>query len=306
MLAHPMPVLESAIKQIGSRSMAASPRATTVGREASNRQEYPFRADGREADPEAPPRKRPNKRWSALGRQPSGGARVLDAPSAGAGIIQGGNQSVSLDEVLRSGHPMSLGPPTTGAAERPSFEDRQIAVGAIAFECAAHARRRPFQKCGRMPIGHGMRADRMPRPARRPRPLAHRRQPAARAGADRCSARHAGRGTDHRRRGTAELRGSADCGAPSPSSARHTRRRSFQKCPPAHLACGDIVAVKVTGAPEPGPELQIQPARSVRRCVLRGASLQTAAQNCPMVLRQDLGALNAHSAGSTRRASCST
>jgi hypothetical protein len=49
MLAHPMPVLESAIKQIGSRSMAASPRATTVGREASNRQEYPFRADGREA-----------------------------------------------------------------------------------------------------------------------------------------------------------------------------------------------------------------------------------------------------------------
>ena len=108
MLAHPMPVLESAIKQIGSRSMAASPRATTVGREASNRQEYPFRADGREADPEAPPRKRPNKRWSALGRQPSGGARVLDAPSAGAGIIQGGNQSVSLDEVLRSGHPMSL------------------------------------------------------------------------------------------------------------------------------------------------------------------------------------------------------
>ena len=46
----------------------------------------------------------------------------------------------------------------------------------------------------------------------RPRPLAHRRQPAARAGTDRCSARHAGRGTDHRRRGTAELRGSADCG----------------------------------------------------------------------------------------------
>ena len=28
---------------------------------------------------------------------------------------------------------------TTDAAERPSFEDRQIAVGAIAFECAAHA-----------------------------------------------------------------------------------------------------------------------------------------------------------------------
>ena len=29
---------------------------------------------------------------------------------------------------------------TTDAAERPSFEDRQIAVGAIAFECAAHRR----------------------------------------------------------------------------------------------------------------------------------------------------------------------
>ena len=28
---------------------------------------------------------------------------------------------------------------TTDAAERPSFEDRQIAVGALAFECAAHA-----------------------------------------------------------------------------------------------------------------------------------------------------------------------
>jgi hypothetical protein len=28
---------------------------------------------------------------------------------------------------------------TTDAAERPSFADRQIAVGAIAFECAAHA-----------------------------------------------------------------------------------------------------------------------------------------------------------------------
>ena len=29
---------------------------------------------------------------------------------------------------------------TTDAAERPSFEDRQIAVGAIAFECAAQSR----------------------------------------------------------------------------------------------------------------------------------------------------------------------
>jgi hypothetical protein len=29
---------------------------------------------------------------------------------------------------------------TTDAAERPSFADRQIAVGAIAFECAAHRR----------------------------------------------------------------------------------------------------------------------------------------------------------------------
>ena len=34
---------------------------------------------------------------------------------------------------------MPVEEPTTDAAERPSFEDRQIAVGAIAFECAAHA-----------------------------------------------------------------------------------------------------------------------------------------------------------------------
>jgi hypothetical protein len=42
-------------------------------------------------------------------------------------------------------------------------------------------------------IGRGRRATADHRP--RPRPLAHRRQPAARAGADRCCARHAGRGT---------------------------------------------------------------------------------------------------------------
>ena len=47
---------------------------------------------------------------------------------------------------------------TTDAAERPSFEDRQIAVGAIAFECAAHAAK-AFPECGRMPTGHSMRAD---------------------------------------------------------------------------------------------------------------------------------------------------
>ena len=38
---------------------------------------------------------------------------------------------------------------TTDAAERPRFADRQIAVGAIAFECAAHAAKAFPEKHGR-------------------------------------------------------------------------------------------------------------------------------------------------------------
>ena len=73
---------------------------------------------------------------------------MLDAPSAGAGIIQGGNQSVSVDEVLRSAPPMYLlgAVLSTSAGSGPSG----FSTGCVISNRTARTKRPPRQ--GGLPV----------------------------------------------------------------------------------------------------------------------------------------------------------
>ena len=170
--------------------------------------------------------------WRACGRRDrhaapvSASAQASTAAGAGAcrptTTIRDTSRKLSICATMRFCATASRMP---GAASRASelvhhlWPDMKLA-GDIAVEARHQHIRQIIDRIPRRGVRHrrqrstiadpGARATADHRP--RPRPLTHRRQPAARAGADRCSARQAGRGTDHRRRGTAELRGSADCG----------------------------------------------------------------------------------------------